>query len=176
MQARLDVAEEQLFKWKTRCEKAERDLKMREGEWESSHVNLVCQRYNELAQATATKKNAEWYHAERDDARWDWEACEQQVEELTTSKDRLSQDIAAACSTLLKLQTDFGTAKRELDKIRAEGAYQQECRRVKVEAQREPSATTSRPPGSCSTQTRSQIQTTTSTRRFTHVLKPAWSA
>jgi chromosome segregation ATPase len=89
LQTKLDAAEEQLFKWKTRCEKAERDLKTREGEWESSRVNLVRQRDDELAHAAAAEKDADRYRTERDDARRDWEAREDQVEELTSSKEQL---------------------------------------------------------------------------------------
>jgi hypothetical protein len=211
LQSRLDVAEEQLFKWKSHCEKAERDPKTREGEWESSRVNLVRQRDDELARAPAAEKDVDRYRTECDDARRHWEAREQQVKELTTSKEQRKQDLAATRSTLLKLQTDFGDIRRELHRIRAEGANQLGYGRVKAEVlpgRREvlwqspgalegdskptskqatatwealgdamrASATTSQPPGSCSTHTRPPIQTTTSTRPSTRVPEPAWSA
>jgi hypothetical protein len=41
----------------------ERDLKMKEGEWKTSRVQLVRQRDDELARATAAEKDAERYRA-----------------------------------------------------------------------------------------------------------------
>jgi hypothetical protein len=80
LQSKLAVAEEQLFKWRTHCEKAERHMKAKDGKWESARVNLVCQLDDDLARALAAEKDMERYCAERDDAPRDWEARETQVE------------------------------------------------------------------------------------------------